>query len=288
MFERLTVSANGLEFACLETGEGPLALCLHGFPDSPHSMRHLMPALADAGFHAVAPYMRGYAPTGPAPDGKYHVGALVADVCALHEQLGGDGDAVLIGSDWGALATYGTAAFAPERWTRVVTMAIPPVPVLGPMLFTYDLLKRFWYQQFFLTPFADDIVPLNDLEFVENLWADWSPGLDGGEDLQAAKEAVRDPECLAAALSYYRAALDPDFDTTGYEDEQLCAMSVPSQPTLYLSGVNDGCIPGGVIDETLDVLSEGSRAELINDAGHFIQLDQPDVVNGLIVDFVAG
>ena len=76
-----------------------------------HTWRHLMPALAGAGFHAVAPFMRGYAPTAVPADCAYQVGALVADVVALHEVLGGDGDAVLIGHDWGAEAAYGAAAY---------------------------------------------------------------------------------------------------------------------------------------------------------------------------------
>ena len=67
----LTVEANGVEFACLEAGSGTLALCLHGFPDSAHTWRHLLGGLAGAGFHAVAPFMRGFAPTGLAPDGSY-------------------------------------------------------------------------------------------------------------------------------------------------------------------------------------------------------------------------
>src|SRR5437879_3152644 len=100
------VTANGLEFACLEMGGGPLALCLHGFPDSAWTWRHLLPALADAGFHAVAPFMRGYAPTQVPPDGKYYPAALGYDACGLHEALGGSADAVLIGHDWGAAGVY--------------------------------------------------------------------------------------------------------------------------------------------------------------------------------------
>ena len=91
------------------SGSGPLALCLHGFPDTAWSWRHLLPALAEAGFHAVAPFMRGYAPTAVPTDGRYQIGALVADALALHDVLGGDGDAVIIGHDWGAMATYGAA-----------------------------------------------------------------------------------------------------------------------------------------------------------------------------------
>src|SRR5215467_6620098 len=121
-----SVRANGLEFGLLETGSGPLALCLHGFPDSAHTWRHLLPALAGAGYRAVAPFMRGYAPTAVPKDGAFQVGALASDANALHEALGGDESAVLIGHDWGAGAAYSAAAYAPGRWRKVVTMAVPP------------------------------------------------------------------------------------------------------------------------------------------------------------------
>src|SRR3954452_7530829 len=89
------IDANGVDFAYLEAGSGPLALCLHGFPDSAWGFRHLLPELAAAGFRAVAPFQRGYAPTEVAGDGLSQIGALGADACALHEELGGDGDAVI-------------------------------------------------------------------------------------------------------------------------------------------------------------------------------------------------
>src|SRR4051812_49479551 len=100
------VTANDLEFAYLACGDrGPLALCLHGFPDSAWTWRHLLPALADAGFHAVAPWLRGYAPTAVPADGRYQTGALATDANALHEALGGGEAGVIIGHDWGAMAT---------------------------------------------------------------------------------------------------------------------------------------------------------------------------------------
>ena len=88
-----TVTANGLDIGILECGEGPLALCVHGFPDTAHSWRHLLPALADAGYHAVAPFQRGYAPTAVPTDGLYQTAALSTDANALHEALGGGPDA---------------------------------------------------------------------------------------------------------------------------------------------------------------------------------------------------
>src|SRR5712691_2209873 len=104
-----TVRVNGLEFTVLEAGSGPLVLCLHGFPDTANTWRYLLPVLAEAGFHAAAPFMRGYAPTAVPDDGCYRLGALAADAVALHQVLGGDEEAALIGSDWGAEAAYGAA-----------------------------------------------------------------------------------------------------------------------------------------------------------------------------------
>src|SRR6478736_6012548 len=98
------IAANGLTFAYLEAGAGPLALCLHGFPDCAEGWRPLLGKLANAGFHAVAPYMRGYAPTEVPADGRYQSGVLVSDANALHEVLGGDSQAMIIGHDWGAFA----------------------------------------------------------------------------------------------------------------------------------------------------------------------------------------
>jgi len=126
-----TVTANSIDFTYLECGTGPLALCMHGFPDSAHTWRHLLPALADAGFHAVAPFMRGYAPTSVAPNGAYQTAALSADANALHATLGGSHDAVIIGHDWGAPAVYGAAIIAPDNWKCVVGMAVPPWGAIG-------------------------------------------------------------------------------------------------------------------------------------------------------------
>ena len=186
---------------------GPLALCLHGFPDSAWTWRHLLPALADAGFRAVAPFMRGYAPTAVPADGRYQTGALGLDACALHEALGGDGDAVIIGHDWGAMATYGAANHEPDRWRRVVTMAVPPAgAVAGGFMHVRPAEEELVHVLLPARP-ADMVVGMDDLAFIDRLWADWSPGYDGAEDIAHVKDALRDPANLAAALGYYRATL---------------------------------------------------------------------------------
>src|SRR5690606_13387439 len=103
--------------------EAPLAVLLHGFPDAATTWRHLVPALSAAGFRPVAPWLRGYAPTSVPADGLYQVGALARDASRLHAALGGDDRAVIIGHDWGAMATYAAAGWEPGRWARAVTMA---------------------------------------------------------------------------------------------------------------------------------------------------------------------
>ena len=80
------VTANGLRFCYLEIGEGPLALCVHGFPDSPSTYRYLMPKLAEEGYRGVCAFNRGYAPTEVPGNGDYHTRTLSADVNALHAQ----------------------------------------------------------------------------------------------------------------------------------------------------------------------------------------------------------
>jgi pimeloyl-ACP methyl ester carboxylesterase len=281
------VTANDVRFAYFEAGSGPLALCLHGFPDSAHTWRHLLPALADAGFHAVAPFLRGYAPTSIPADGRYQTAALGLDAGALHEALGGDGDAVLIGHDWGAMATYIAGNHAPERWRRLVTMAVPPAGAVAGGFLTYAQLRKSWYMFFFQHGLSDVVVGMNDLAFIDGLWADWSPGYDGAEDIAHVKDALRDPANLQAALGYYRATLggvgvDPELDAV-----QNKGNDVTAQPTLYLHGRTDGCMGIEVAEMARPFLtSEGSRMEVVDDAGHFLHLERPDVVNRLILDFV--
>src|SRR5215469_3468330 len=288
-----TARANGLEFGLLEAGgPGPLALCLHGFPDTAHTWARLLPAHARAGFHAVAPFMRGYAPT-----------TVAADAVALHEVLGGSGDAVLIGHDWGAEAAYAAAAFAPDRWRRLVTLAVPPAALDAVLFSDYEQLKRLFYTFMFRDPngFADAVVARDEMAFLDRLWADWSPGFPASDHLARVKESLRQPANLAAAIGYYRAAGGyyralgvqdpperPSDGTARYAAEQEATGRQAPQPTLYLHGADDGCIGVELARGTERLLAPSSRMVVIEHAGHFLQLERPGEVNDHILAWVTG
>jgi pimeloyl-ACP methyl ester carboxylesterase len=285
-----TVTANGLAFGVLEVGSGPLALCLHGFPDSARTWRHLLPALAEDGFHAVAPFMRGYAPTEIPTDSCFGVGALVADAIGLHEALGGDEQAVVIGHDWGAEAAYGAAAFAVNRWRRVVTLAVPPLALDAEIFADYDQLKRFFYLFMLKSSVAESVLAAENMAFLDRLWNEWSPGYDARDDLRNVKQCLGSEANLAAAIGYYRAE-EPGlhhFRSDGmYAAEEAALASAPPQPTLYLHGDRDGCIDVSLVVDAERHLATGSRMKVIENAGHFPHLEQPLAVNDHILAWIS-
>ena len=196
------VDANGLRFGYLESGAGPLVLLVHGFPDTAHSWDATRPALAAAGFRAVAPFTRGYAPTDVPNEEAYDSDTLGRDLLALIGALGG-APAVIVGHDWGASAAYSAAALDPDALRFLVTVAIPhpasvtPTPsVLWAVRHFFSLRRRS----------AVRWMPKDDFAHVDELVQRWSPKWDvpPGET-DAVKAIFRNPANLNAALGYYRA-----------------------------------------------------------------------------------
>src|SRR5262245_55186705 len=117
------IDANGLRFAFLEEGHGPLVLLLHGFPDTAHTWDFVRPRVAQKGYRVVAPFLRGYHPSGIPdrdPDGE----TISRDVLALITALG-ESSAIVVAHDWGAAAAYGAASLEPTRVRKLVTLTIP-------------------------------------------------------------------------------------------------------------------------------------------------------------------
>ncbi len=291
-----TVQIGEMTFGILESGpaDGPLVLCLHGFPDTPWTWRHLLADLARAGLRGVAPYLRGYGPSSPSPDGRYPLAVLADDVVRLHERLGGGPDAALVGHDWGAAIAYGAGALAPDRFSRLVGLAVPPPVAFVQGLGDFDQLRRSFYFFFFQTPLAEAVLEADDMAFVERLWREWSPGYDPREDLVHVRAALAAPGRLSAALGYYRAMFDPAAVPAELAPAASAVLGPVPQPTLYLHGRRDGCV-GAEVVERPDVaatiqalLPAGSRVATLEDAGHFLHLERPADVGRRILGWVTG
>jgi pimeloyl-ACP methyl ester carboxylesterase len=281
--ERLTIRARGIDFGALAWGEpdAPLALLVHGYPDTAWTWRHLGPYLAERGRRAVAPFTRGYAPTGLAPDDRYRVSDQAADLLALHEALGGDERAALVGHDWGAVATWQISSSDPGRFASLVAMSVPPPgaivePLRSPRTLPVAArqLRMSWY--FLLNQLPESERSLDRV--IPKLWRDWSPGYDAHEDLQHVFESLSGPVRRRAALRYYRNTLQRGIG-------ELVQMN-PKAPVLYLHGAGDGCAQPVLGELYSDRLPAGSRFEKVPGVGHFLQLEDPDRVNRLIADWI--
>ncbi len=284
-FKTGVVRANGINFHFLEMGEGPLVLCMHGFPDNAYSFRHLLPDLAQAGFRAVAPFMRGYAPTEIPRDGRYQSVLLSRDVLALMDALGAE-RAALVGHDWGARAVYGAAVLGPEKVTRLVTIGAAHPAAGEPMSFQY--LKGTWHAFYFQLPHAERTVAHNDYAFIEDWWRDASPEWDiPREVLERVKETFRKPGVVQAALSYYRAGYNPALQDPALKEEQDRVNTAPIPvPTLALHGTRDRPRRLEAFQSMDRLFTGGLEKVIIPGTGHFVHQEKPSEVNPRIVRFL--
>lgn len=263
----------------------PLALCLHGFPDTARTWRLTLPALAHAGYRAVAVSMRGYEPGSLSAAGDYSMPALAGDVAGLLDALEAD-SCHLIGHDWGASIAYPAAVATPARIETLTTIAVPhPAAFAQAIAKDFAQLRRSWYIYFFqLRGWSDGAVRKNDFAFLDRLWRAWSPGWAfDPEDLAEVKRAFAAPGVLEAALGYYRTAFDPKHPR---RNEAIALLSAPIRaPTLGITGALDGCIGPDVFERSMppSMFGGGVRVERIAGAGHFTHLERPDAVNALIL-----
>jgi pimeloyl-ACP methyl ester carboxylesterase len=278
------IEANGIDFEFLQAGEGPLVLLLHGFPDNAWTYDSQIQALADAGYRAVAPFMRGYPPTGPAPDGRYDAEVLAADVAGLVRALGDDA-AYIVGNDWGGVATYAAMALHPDTVRRAVVINIGhPSTFIPTLLHPHQVHHIFHFWFFQRGELASGAVRANDFRFVEYLWDYWSgPGHEDRDHIERVKRETLAPEgAVEAGISYYPALVD--FPATHPELAQRIQGEI-SVPTLSVFGDHDPAREMSA-DEHVH-FSGGYRFELVEGAGHFVHRERPEETNRLMLEWFA-
>lgn len=276
------IRANGVEFAYLSAGSGPLVLCLHGFPDTAASFKPLLARLAQAGFRAVAPYMRGYAPSEIPADGDYSALTLGRDVIALIEHFGA-AQASLVGHDWGGVAAYAAAGLRPDRIRRMVIAGVPHPRryLLRPS--RAQLLASSYLIGFQLPWWPERRLRARDFAWLHWLIHRWSPHWQYDEALLApVRDAFSDPQRLRAALAYFRAAprwlLSP---------EALDCLYRPARvPVRQIYGEDDRCILPQTFQGGEHLFAAGFDTVPLPGIGHFMHLETPELFADRSVEFL--
>ncbi|MDB4971257.1 MAG: Epoxide hydrolase [Myxococcales bacterium] len=277
---RVDVDTGGATLVCSVRGEGPLVICAHGFPDCARSFRHQVPALVAAGYRVVSPWLRGYAPSTPARDGRYDLGAIGGDLVALARHFSPGAPARLVGHDWGALAAYAATALAPGAFSHVATVAVPHPKAAGARFLRPAQLRRSWYIGLFqLRGLAERKLAADDHAFIDRLWRDWSPGFHAPpEELAAVKDAIRGRE--RDVLAYYRAIL------AGVTSRAARVVLEPTRVrALYVHGIDDGCVGVELCDDVQSAYRDGVTIHRLP-GGHFVHQESVEQFNDILVEFL--
>jgi pimeloyl-ACP methyl ester carboxylesterase len=279
--EELRLRAGGIDYFALADGPpgGPLVLLLHGFPELSRSWRHQLPALAAAGYRAVAPDLRGYGRSGK--DGPFDLRTLARDVRELVQGLSRE-RAVVVGHDWGGAVAWATAVLEPEVVERLVVLNCPHPGVMADELRgNLRQMIRSWYMLFFQVPALPEwILTRRGASAVGR-------SLRGGSHVREAwpreetahyQRAMLEPGAARGALGYYRAIFgDPLSLRREGRAHPIAA------PTLVVWGARDRFLGIETVEaeKMAPYLAPGNRVEvtLVEEAGHFVQSEAPEAVN---------
>ncbi|VIO74651.1 Epoxide hydrolase A [Bradyrhizobium ivorense] len=305
-----TITVNGIDMFVREAGEGPLVVLCHGWPELSYSWRHQITALAAAGFHVVAPDMRGFGRTSaPVEVGAYSIFDTVGDMVALVAALG-EKQAVIIGHDWGAPVAWHAALFRPDIFTKVAGLSVPP-PFRGrgrPLETLREGGITNFYWQYFQPPgvaeaeFERDVISTMRLVLgrgvsdPDSMFVDEAKGflgkLPGDKPLPTWLSEADIAEFahnyrrsgFRGGLNWYR-NLDRNWELTApWQDAQIL------QPSLFIAGSNDSVITGLIgakrVADMERVLPNLKQKLIIEGAGHWIQQERPDEVNAALIAFL--
>jgi len=273
------INANGIRLHIAEAGSGPLVLLLHGFPEFWWSWRQQLVALAEAGYHAVAPDLRGYGASDKPPRG-YDAPTLASDIAGVVRALG-ERDAVIVGHDWGGHLAWSVAALHPAVVRRMVVLSIPHPLRWYSAIRDGDQRKASGYILRFQAPWAPERwVVENDAENIGDLMRRWSgPEFPDPETESRCREAIQILHTPNRALEYYRWAVRSTTRTDGRRYRR--AMTAPiAAPTLQLHGALDGCVLPKTAQGSGQYVAADYEWRLLDGVGHFPHQEAPDLVTG--------
>ncbi|RAK68674.1 alpha/beta fold hydrolase [Phenylobacterium kunshanense] len=275
-----TIEANGFRFAVDEAGEGDhLALCLHGFPESRFSWRFQLPLLAELGYRAWAPDLRGYGETEPKPQdvASYRVERLMEDVASLIDASGAK-TVTLLAHDWGAGVGWTFAINRIRPLDRLVIMNLPhPAVMQANLRRNWAQLKRSWYMFFFQLPaIPERALTRNDAQGIRRAFFDMAVDKSnfGPEVLDRYARDAQRPGAMRAMINWYRAA----FRTPG---KLAGPFPVLETPTLVIWGEQDSALGVELLDGT-DAYVRNLTIERLPGVSHWVQQEAPEKVNAIL------
>ncbi|MEP6502524.1 MAG: alpha/beta hydrolase [Betaproteobacteria bacterium] len=280
--ETLTIAANGQSFHALAAGpiDGPLVLLLHGFPETSHGWRKQISPLADAGFRVVAPDQRGVGLSSkPADAGSYRIDRLAADMVALVRALGRE-RVQIVGHDWGGMVAWYLAEHHADVVERVAILDAPHPAVFSTYLLRHpSQLGKSWYMGFFQLPWLPEaLLKARDFEWLSQALTTTSrPGAFSAADIAVYRRAWAEPGALTAMLNWYR-ALRLGAKAPGGSGHVTI-------PVRLLWGDRDTALEPGLADASMARCSAGELFHFA-EATHWLQHEEPERVNALLLEFL--
>ncbi|RYZ43797.1 MAG: alpha/beta hydrolase [Myxococcaceae bacterium] len=306
-----TIETNGIHLHLAEAGEGPLVLLLHGWPESWYSWRHQLLALADAGYHAVAPDVRGYGQSDkPREIEAYSMKHLMADFVGLLDALG-EKTAVVVGHDWGAAMAWSLAALHPDRFRAVVGMSVPHLgrtPLPPTQLFKKIFGQKWFYILYFQEPGVAEAELEADIPSAVRTILAGAPGFEakftGTQDRKPGDgflTGLTPPKTLPAWLteqdvaffakelkgSGLRGGLNRyrNMDRDWEELPELATVKI-QQPALFLIGEKDPGRSFAPVEPMKELVPHLQDILVLPGAGHWLQQESAAEVNAALVSFL--
>lgn len=288
-WEHAYINVNNIRIHYVTSGEGPLMIMLHGFPEFWYSWRHQIPVMAEK-YRVVAPDMRGYNQSEkPVGVGHYRLSALMEDVAGLISALGEE-RAVIVAHDWGGGVAWPFAAYYPHMVEKLVIMNCPPPAVLMSHLMSNRAqLRRSYYMFLFQIPrIPEAVLRRRDYSLIARAFKGWAIDKKAftDYDIKMFKEAAAKPGALTGGINYYRAAFRQFLASPRPQGKEHESGEKVLCPTLVIWGEEDQALGKELTYDFHREVEGYLEIKYIPSCSHWVQQEQPELVNAYMLDFL--